>query len=103
MDDFFKMFSVAGLQLVLVIPFVVGGIRKAYEEVKNAEMPPVAVIATVVLVTWLLLAADAVEKAIPGAQLYVRYGLGALLLPLWCLGAYSGTKWTVKQVAAGKG
>jgi uncharacterized membrane protein len=98
MDDFMKGFTVAGLQLVLIVPFVVGGIVSWWEQITLGEMPPLAKIATVVLVTWTLLAATAVEQFAPQHAQYVRYGLAALLLPVWASGLYSG----VKRVATGE-
>ena len=90
--DFLGQYELFGLGLVVLVPFLVQGVKAAYAAAFGKEMPAWGQIVTVIVVCWGLLAAHAVVTYSPQNTPYVKYTLAAVLLPLACMGAYSGAK-----------
>ena len=103
MDDFLSSFNnLFGLSVILLIPFIVQGIKGAWKMAFGSDMASWGQVLTVFLVAWGLLVADALVKFRPDSVEYVRYALGAILAPLFCMGIYDAAKSVVDKFTARK-
>lgn len=91
MDEFMGGFGLFGMSLLILIPFIVEGIKSAVRQAGH-ELGGMAAVVVVVAVAWGLLALGALVAPPSDVDGIVRYILAGVLLPLANMGTYKAAK-----------
>lgn len=96
MDDFLAQFNLFGITLIVLIPFVVQGLKKLYAMRNGVEISGTGQVVLVIAVSEVLVGFTALVHWFPESEDIVRYVLAGILVPLSSAGGYSMFKAVTK-------